>query len=168
LLFDDVEELEFIGPIEVFGTAARLGASLSLTTISDHSPVLCRLGTRVEVQQKIHRAGRQDVLIVPGGPGAEAVKTNAAFLRYLRMPHGIIAPVCTGSVLLEAAGISNQYARFIDDCSGSGAPSSAGIDVALALVEQICSAQIANAVASIVQRQRPQRRLACSAVRGLF
>lgn len=28
LVFQDVEELDFVGPLEVFGTAARLGLSV--------------------------------------------------------------------------------------------------------------------------------------------
>jgi len=32
LVFNDVEELDFVGPLEVFGTAARLGAKCQVRT----------------------------------------------------------------------------------------------------------------------------------------
>jgi len=35
LVFNDVEELDFVGPLEVFGTAARLGAKCQVTITSE-------------------------------------------------------------------------------------------------------------------------------------
>ncbi len=34
LLFDDVEELDFAGPLEVFGAAARFTGQIEIVTIS--------------------------------------------------------------------------------------------------------------------------------------
>ena len=44
-VFHDVEELDFAGPLEVFGTAARLGADCQVTiTSEDGQPVRARNG----------------------------------------------------------------------------------------------------------------------------
>lgn len=44
-MFEDVEELDFVGPLEVFGTAARLGANCQVTIASeDCEPVRARNG----------------------------------------------------------------------------------------------------------------------------
>lgn len=169
LIFDGVEELEFIGPLEVFGTAERFGANCFVSTISDHSPVVCRHGTRVCVQDQLLDASPLDILIVPGGPGADAASRNAGLLRFVRLPHAIVAPVCAGSIIVAAAGLPANHPLYMDGCSGENAPASAGIEIAIALVERMCTERIASAVASSVYRQPLRReRYAYPAVRGLF
>lgn len=160
LIFDGVEELEFIGPLQVFGTASAVGALCSLSTISDHSPVVCRLGTRVSVSDQVQNAEPYDILIVPGGPGAEAASRNAMLLRYLRLPHGLVAPVCDGSTIVAAAGLPIPH--------GAAGASTSGIDVALQLVERFWGAPIANAVANRVQRAPLPRREPTSRAIGLY
>src|SRR5882724_5520466 len=48
LAFDEVEELDFVGPLEVFGMAARFGADCETLVIA-HQPeyVRCRHGLQV-------------------------------------------------------------------------------------------------------------------------
>jgi putative intracellular protease/amidase len=162
LLFDDVEELEFIGPLQVFGTAARLGATCSVAILSDHSPITCRLGTRIDVNKELRSAPPSDLVIVPGGPGAAAVCTDARFLRYLRKPHGLVTAVGTGSRIVAAAGLPIDASVGVDMCSAS-----AGIEIALGLVERLWSARIARAVAALVCSRRTADRLP-SGIRGLF
>ncbi len=91
----------------------------------------------------IPHAGLKDVLIVPGGPGAGIAARNAALLRFLRLPHGFIAPVTSGSLIVAAAGCPSVM---------DGAPACSGIDLAISLVERLWSRRIANAVESTVQR----------------
>src|SRR6266496_3379960 len=48
LIFDDVEELDFAGPYEVFGMAARFGADCrTLLIAEERREVRCRHGMRV-------------------------------------------------------------------------------------------------------------------------
>jgi cyclohexyl-isocyanide hydratase len=52
-----------------------------------------------------------DLLVVPGGHGTDALENDAAFLDWLRTaaPVPLKASVCTGSLLLGAAGFLNGH-----------------------------------------------------------
>ena len=140
-----------------------------MSTLSDHSPVVCRHGTRVCVDERLAKTRGLDILIVPGGPGTDAASRDAALLRFVRLPHGIVAPVCGGALIAAAAGVPAGHLLLMDGCSGETAPASAGIELAIALVERTCTQRIASAVASSVYRQPLRReRHAPPSVRGLF
>ena len=95
LVFDGVEDLAVIGPARVFAAAARLGADCLASTISDHSPVICRLGTRLHVALRIDAAPPQDLLFVPAG-------VPFSHRRYLRLPHRRVVQVA-GATAIEIA-----------------------------------------------------------------
>ena len=82
LVFDDVEELDFVGPLEVFGTAARFGGDCRAIVIAEfRSPVRCRNGLVVVPERAIDDVGRLDLLLVPGGLGARThARENALTL----------------------------------------------------------------------------------------
>ncbi len=104
-------------------------------------------------------AGLKDVLIVPGGQGAGIATKNAALLRYLRQPHGLVAPVTSGALIVAAA----QSHSVME-----GAVSTSGIELALRLVERLWSRRIANAVENTVERSpAPKLRAVYPGVRGL-
>src|SRR4051794_25595909 len=43
MIFDDVEELDFVGPLEVFGMASRLGTGSRNLLVAEHAgPIRCR------------------------------------------------------------------------------------------------------------------------------
>jgi putative intracellular protease/amidase len=110
LFFEDVEELDFVGPMEVFGAASLIGASCLLQVVAQTvEPVRCRWGMRVIPDLSIGCAGAQDIVIIPGGPGArtQAFK-NEEILRYVSLPHRFLMSVCTGSVILAA---TQEHAR---------------------------------------------------------
>src|SRR5215470_18203733 len=104
LLFDDVEELDFAGPYEVFGMAARFGAECRALLIAD-APVRCRYGLRVLPDCSMASAPPLDLLVVPGGLGARThARENPAILDFIRAQRGFVASVCTGALILAAAG----------------------------------------------------------------
>src|SRR5438128_3111328 len=71
LLFDDVEELDFVGPLEVFGMAARHGADCRTALIAaEPKEIRCRYGMRVLPDFSFENGPTLDILIVPGGLGA--------------------------------------------------------------------------------------------------
>lgn len=123
-LFDDVEPLDFVGPVDLFGF---LDADKQLNPIIEpHNPsYLFRftyVGPSDEVQpvsgpavqctatyDYLLEQGRHfDVLLVPGGPGAAPEKVPQALLEFIkrRTPGATyVLSVCTGSWALAQAGV---------------------------------------------------------------
>lgn len=162
LVFDGVEELEFIGPLQVFGTAARLGADCSVRILSSKSLIRCRLGTRIAVQDLIQSGSLQDVLTIPGGPEATIIAMNPLFLDYVRLPHGIVVPVCSGRTIAAAAGL-----RINDALCDSKGVATAAIEISLRVVERLWGARVERAVARLLFERRVDSYVP-SGVRGLF
>jgi transcriptional regulator GlxA family with amidase domain len=118
LLFDDAEELDFVGPWEVFTSAAMLeqheaGAPEPLSrvvTISERDgPVRCAKGLRVLADHRFGDAPPLDVVLVPGGQGTRREVSNPVLLGWLRKVGADcrwVTSVCTGSLLLHGAGLA--------------------------------------------------------------
>lgn len=114
LLFDDVEELDFVGPYEVFTmmgeTQKRLGEDVSheiLLLAETEKPVNCAKGMRVVPHATIATAPALDVLLVPGGMGTRREIKNENLLGWIASAARDcrwVTSVCTGSYLLAAAG----------------------------------------------------------------
>jgi transcriptional regulator GlxA family with amidase domain len=174
LIFDDVEELDFAGPLEVFGTAVRLRGRGEVHVVAlGQGEVRCRYGLRVIARNLDPKHDRYDLLILPGGPGARvaALKDNEV-LQYIRSHKGIIASVCTGALVLGAAGVlagieattHHAHLETLRAYAGvqvrsdkrythservwTSAGVSAGIDLALALVAHLWGAPLAEQVAN--------------------
>ena len=86
LVFDEVEELDFVGPLEVFGMAARFGADCETLVIAPQpGHVRCRHGLQVLPDCSLQEAPALDLLIVPGGLGARThAKANPQILEFVR------------------------------------------------------------------------------------
>lgn len=75
LLFNDAEELDFVGPWEIFTMSAQVhgqgeipeGRAFMIS--EDGKPVRCAKGMRVEADYSIDNAPEFDVLLIPGGQG---------------------------------------------------------------------------------------------------
>ena len=173
LVFEDVEELDFVGPLEVFGTAARLGADCQVTIVSEEGkPVRARNGLKIIPDSTLDKLPPLTILIVPGGLGARThARANPRVLQLIRAQTGIVASVCTGALILAAAGVLDKrpatthhsalealrgYSSIsvrdnerwiIDGTIATSAGVSAGIDLALALVDSRWGRAIAEAVA---------------------
>lgn len=114
LLFDDVEELDFVGPYEVFTMTnevlKRQGKEPShevLLLAEREGAVRCAKGMRVVPHRTIAAAPRLDVLLVPGGQGTRREVENGVLLDWIAKAAASctwITSVCTGSLLLAAAG----------------------------------------------------------------
>jgi transcriptional regulator GlxA family with amidase domain len=108
LLFDDVEELDFAGPWEVFGIASQLKNLRLLTVSKDGKPVRCRYGLQVQPEHSFATCPRLDLLIVPGGRGArEKARYHAETISFIQRhaSQAAIASVCTGAIVLAQAGL---------------------------------------------------------------
>ncbi|WP_136717499.1 DJ-1/PfpI family protein [Halorientalis salina] len=116
LAFDGFDELDAIGPFEVFENAALAGADLTtaIRTVDGAERVTASHGLEVGADGALSKAD-PDVLLVPGGgwnarndEGAWAEAERGAIPDAVRDHHerGVtVAGVCTGGMLLSRAGI---------------------------------------------------------------
>nr|WP_304045398.1 DJ-1/PfpI family protein [Jatrophihabitans endophyticus] len=183
LVFDGAEELDFVGPWEVLSFWAREVASEPVEVMlvgPSTEPVVCAKGLRVLPDRTLEGIGALDVLLVPGGSGTRALLTLGDPLHVALRSHAeagaLITSVCTGSLVLAAAGLlRNRPAttywscfaellaldetveprrddRFVDDGDVvTAAGVSAGIDMALHLVRRIAGVEQARAVRRGIQ-----------------
>jgi transcriptional regulator GlxA family with amidase domain len=180
LIFDDVEELDFVGPWEVFASAATQLPELTVCTLAEAAqPIRCAKGLTVTPDYALADAPGLDVLLVPGGQGTRREAHNEGLVRWIAETAGTcdwVTSVCTGSLLIHAAGlakgkrITTHWAfvaslreiavesqvlddvRFVRDGSlVTAAGVSAGIDMALWLTGQIESPEFARQVQRGIQ-----------------
>jgi len=180
LLFDEVEELDFVGPWEVFGSVRLTGHDTRVVSIAEKDgPVRCANGLRVVPDHTFATAPDLDVVLVPGGMGTRTEIENPVLIKWLRQAGSRcswVTSVCTGSYLLHGAGftkgrrITTHWAfvetlreaaqdatvlddrRFVDDGNVvTAAGVSAGIDMALWLVGQVWDVETARATQRIMQ-----------------
>ena len=184
VIFDGFDEMDAIGPYEVFRNA---GLDAALVTLDGDRPVTASHGAVLQP----HRAlGTPDAFLIPGGgwneateQGARAEAARGDLPRRIRELHdaGTIAmSVCTGAMLLAAAGITDgrpavthhgaigdlresgavvhEDARVVDDgdlVTAGGVTS--GIDMALHVVERERGRAVADAVAREMEHRRDER-----------
>lgn len=112
LIFDGAEELDFVGPWEVFTASAMLQAESGATadtcvTVAERTgPVRCAKGLRVLPDHSIADHPPLDVLLVPGGPGARRGASDAltGWIGKTATDASWVTSVCTGAYLLHEAG----------------------------------------------------------------
>ena len=175
LLFDDVEELDFVGPWEVFSaTTQHLFPDDQVVTIAQElRPIRCAKGLRVLPDFDFSNAPPLDVVLVPGGQGTRREVSNQTLIGWLRAAGQNcqwVTSVCTGALLLHEAGFAKgrrvtthwafietlrqrgdvtvlENRRYVRDGNVvTAAGVSAGIDMALWLVGQIYGVDVARKV----------------------
>jgi transcriptional regulator GlxA family with amidase domain len=113
LIFDGAEELDFVGPWEVFTASAMLqaesgAAADTCMTIAEHAgPIRCAKGLRVVADHGFSDHPPLDVLLVPGGVGARRGVSNATLTGWIgktAAEASWVTGVCTGALLLHEAG----------------------------------------------------------------
>ncbi|GAA2249665.1 DJ-1/PfpI family protein [Herbiconiux moechotypicola] len=179
LLFDGVKMLDFVGPAEVFLEAGQRSGGYEIVMISpDGREVTSSMGVRVGVQASAADAGRLDTLIVPGTEAPLSVFADARVVEAIRMLDGRsrrTAAICTGAFGVAAAGLldgrrATTHWKFTDELAAAhpsitveaeaiftidgristSAGVAAGIDLALALVEDDHGPEIARSVAQLL------------------
>jgi transcriptional regulator GlxA family with amidase domain len=186
LIFDGFDDLDAIGPNEVLRHAGRAGApfDVSLVRLDGAGPVVSGLGTTIVPERALSE--RPDLVLVPGGGlldgspvGVLAELERGAIPRALARLHAggvAIASVCTGAMLVGAAGLlrgrpatTNRAAldrlradgaevldaRVVDDgdiLTAGGV--TAGIDLALWLAEREMGAEFAGHLAQGIEYER--------------
>lgn len=136
VLYDGFDELDAVGPYEVFETAANFGAELSadLCTLESTESVTASHGLEVTPQATLD--GSYDLLVVPGGGwndrgehGAWAEVQQGSLPEAVADHHAsgtVVASVCTGGMIVAASGIADgrpatTHHGAIDDLRESGA-----------------------------------------------
>jgi transcriptional regulator GlxA family with amidase domain len=173
LAFDDMEVLDYAGPYEVFNVAGELTGAFEVVSVGVTAQPRGRGGFAVVPTYTIEEAVAHDVLIVPGGAGTRPLTTDAAVLDLVRASQAeLLVSVCTGALVLGATGLLDgleatthhdaydelaalsptttvvrdvRYVRSSDRIRTSGGIS-AGIDLSLALVEELAGSQARGAV----------------------
>lgn len=164
-VYDGVTLLDVAGPAEVFQAANRFGADYRIVLLSPTgSDVVSNIGARIGVDGAASSAPACDTLLVPGSdlyPSAWVPGDVADAARIPAAVAGRVAGVCTGAFVLAAAGILDgkratthwQVAHELalrcpscrvepdaiyvrDGTTYTSAGVTAGIDLALALVEE--------------------------------
>ena len=175
LLFDHLEELDAIGPWEVFTMAANVRGSGKVVTISEHGGMVkCAKGLRIQSDCSFGEAPPLDVILVPGGMGTRTEVNNKVVIDWIaKVAPGCtwVTSVCTGSMLLIESGIARDKrvtthwafvdtlrerggaAAVVDDMRFvrdgnivSSAGVSAGIDMSLWIIGQTDSPAFAREV----------------------
>jgi putative intracellular protease/amidase len=170
LLFDGLTALDAVGPYEVLwrvpGARVEFVAAEPGIKRTDNGGLLGLLAPRA-----LAEATATDVLVVPGGFGTRALMRDAALLDWIRTIHETTtwtASVCTGSLLLGAAGLlgglpATTHWAAMDTLASTGAiPTSsrvvetgkiltaagvsAGIDLALTLAARLAGEDVARAI----------------------
>lgn len=163
-VFDGMKLLDAAGPAEVFAEANRFGADYRLQIASlDGADVTTSIGTRFAVTGRIDEIDGADTVLVSGGDNLVGRPIDPALVAAVRnLPPRTrrLASICTGSFILAEAGLLDgrratthwRHARLLarayptvtvepdaifvrDGDIYTSAGVSAGIDLALALVE---------------------------------
>ncbi|MCF3961462.1 GlxA family transcriptional regulator [Streptomyces fuscigenes] len=185
LVFDGVKLLDVSGPAEVFTEANLNGAAYRLTLVSvGGAPVRSSIGMAVQADADAADAGPFDTLLVAGGdalPGSAVDRDLAAAAAHLAHGAGRVASICTGAFILGAAGLLDgrratthwRHTELLarghpstrvepdaiyvkDGTTYTSAGVTAGIDLALALVEEDHGPDLTRGVARslVVYMQR--------------
>ncbi|MDZ8053808.1 MAG: DJ-1/PfpI family protein [Aulosira sp. ZfuVER01] len=109
VLFPNVTQLDFTGPYEVF---AKLPNTQLYLLAEALVPIRSDRGLTFLPDTTFAQSPHLDVLFVPGGPGIDAKLEDRNFLDFLKTQGAkarYITSVCTGSLLLAAAGLLQGY-----------------------------------------------------------
>lgn len=111
LLFNEVEVLDFAGPFEVFAVSTLNNQKqFEVVTISEKPDLIrARNGLQIQADFLISDNINVDILIIPGGHGADAIEIHNPvvinWIKEMRSKVTILASVCTGAFLLAEGGL---------------------------------------------------------------
>ena len=168
-IYDRFTALDAIGPYEVL---SRLPGANVRFIGHEEGPVRTDNGMlSVNAEARLEDVPHPEIVLVPGGIGSRALMEDERILSWVREAHGSsqwTTSVCTGSLILAAAGIldgleATTYWTELDTLSRFGAQPtqqrvveqgkvitaagvSSGIDMALVLAQRIAGDDVAQAI----------------------
>jgi putative intracellular protease/amidase len=169
VLYDRFTALDAVGPYELL---SRIPGAETVFVAEHTGPVRTDTGALGMVADRsLTEVTRPDVLVVPGGPGQSDLMEHEPLLNWLRAVDATstwTTSVCTGSLLLAAAGLLegrratshwlalDQLTAFgarptgervvVDGKYVTGAGVSAGIDMALTLLGRVGGDDLAQTI----------------------
>src|SRR5689334_10102680 len=105
LVFSGVQQLDLTGPYEVFATLPEAKVHLIW---KDRAPIKSATGLELGPTMTFGECPALDVVCVPGGGGVNALLEDEDVLEFLRRQAKqarYVTSVCTGSLVLGAAGL---------------------------------------------------------------
>ncbi|MFE1646999.1 GlxA family transcriptional regulator [Microbacterium sp. P01] len=185
LVFEGAKMLDIAGPSEVFAEANLSGTDYRISMLTaDGGGVQTSIGVRISADESAFSDSRWDTVLIAGGepfPSKPVPAELASAAEHLAQRAGRVASICTGAFVLGAAGLldgrrstthwkhAGELARrypkstvepdliFVRDREiYSSAGVTAGIDLALSLLEEDHGSNLARTVARslVVYMQR--------------
>lgn len=115
-IFNDAEELDFVGPYEVFAMINTVlnyhgepDAVRVILISEDGKDITGKKGMRVGAHAAIAEISSLDVICIPGGQGARAQIKNETVISWVQKTAPTcewVTSVCTGSFILAKAGLT--------------------------------------------------------------
>ncbi|MGA7715108.1 MAG: DJ-1/PfpI family protein [Bradyrhizobium sp.] len=168
LIFPNVTQLDFTGPLQVFSSLPNTTVHLIWKRIE---PVTSDTVLTITPTVSFADCPQLDVICVPGGAGTDDMINDEEMLQFLRSQATgakYVTSVCTGSLVLGAAGLLRGYKATthwtameylgpygalptktrvcVDRNRVTGGGVTAGIDFALTLVSVMVDRQTAEAI----------------------
>jgi transcriptional regulator GlxA family with amidase domain len=159
LIFDNINSLDMVGPCEVL---SKIPGSVIKYVSTEPGPKSTDIGIKIIADYSLEQVQKPDILLVPGGRGIKQLTSDNNVINWLNNCHKTTkwtASICTGALLLGAAGIlkglkaTTHWVRLshleefgakpqkervvIDGKVVTSAGVSAGIDMALSLTSLI-------------------------------
>ncbi|PKA17084.1 DJ-1/PfpI family protein [Leptospira haakeii] len=174
LIFPDLTPLDFVGPYEVF---SRMKNSKVYVIAETKEPIPSERGLFILPDRTLDENLDLDLVLVPGGLGVNRLMENEKILGWLKeksKTSKYISSVCTGSLVLAAAGLLNGYKAtthwlsldvlklfpgidvkedrvIIDRDRITGGGVTAGIDFALQVVAEIQGRKAAEEIQLMIE-----------------
>lgn len=173
ILYPRLTQLDFTGPYEVLG---RMPGAEVIIASKDGGVLPTEMGLTFTNLAKLSDIDRCDMIMVPGGPGQTEAMLDPDFMAQVRrLGEGAtyVTSVCTGSLILAAAGLLKgkragshwayrdmlaafgvvpDAARVVRDGNAfTGGGVTAGIDIALTIVAEIAGEETAKQVQLMIE-----------------
>jgi putative intracellular protease/amidase len=168
ILYPRLTQLDFTGPYEVL---ARMPNAEVIIASKDGGELKTEMGLTFANLRALADVDRADMIMIPGGPGqTEAMQDQAFMAEVKRLGESAqyVTSVCTGSLILAAAGLLNgkragshwayrellamfgaipDDARVVRDGKAiTGGGVTAGIDIALTIVADLAGEKVAKMI----------------------
>jgi len=182
LMFPDMTQLDFTAPYEVFAQLPGCEVKVIAKTLE---PVVAKGGLKFLPDTTIGNAPQLGLIFVPGGPGVGALMEDRKVLEFLRrqaLQAKYVTSVCTGALVLGAAGLLKGYRAtthwlslellpvfgatavpdrvVIDRNRVTGGGVTAGIDFALTIAGEIAGVETAKTI-QLLMEYNPAPPFAC-------
>ena len=168
-MFPGMTQLDLTAPLEVFSRVPNVQIELigkSMAPVADDHGLL-----KLRPTATFHTCPAIDVFVVPGGPGQIAVMDDTSTIDFVYQAGqhaSVVCSVCSGSLILAAAGLLHGYRAtchwssldqlsilgaipitqrvVIDRNRVTGAGVTAGIDLALTVVAKMFDSDLAEEI----------------------